>query len=65
MANTPTPEEILDKTLDAATEARDLVHMMFQVIMRLPGGSELLLRHLAGDELPKWVTEGPKRVRKR
>jgi len=46
-------------------EARNLARMMFIVIMSLPGGSHLLLRHLDGEELPKWVTEGPKRARTR
>ena len=44
-------------------EARNLVRMMYIIIMSLPGGSHLLLRHLDGEELPSWVTERPRRVR--
>ena len=58
-------EQTLIDVIVKLLEARDLTRMMFLVIMELPGGKELLLRYLAGDELPKWVMERPKRVRKR
>lgn len=49
--------------LSPEAEARDLVRMMYIIIMSLPNGSTILERHLAGDPLPSWVTERPKRVR--
>lgn len=57
-----TPEQILDVTINATHEARNLARMFYDIIIEIHG-EKVLNSYLAGDKLPTWVTERPKRVR--